>query len=60
MTLLDINAMKEPWSCEDSIPQCRGMPGQGSRSERIVDQGEEGWYRGLVEGKTGKSKTFEI
>jgi hypothetical protein len=21
-----------PWSCESSVPQCRGMPGQRSRS----------------------------
>ena len=23
---------ESPWSCESSMPQCRGMPGQGGRS----------------------------
>ncbi|KRY62484.1 hypothetical protein T4D_1741, partial [Trichinella pseudospiralis] len=32
MALWDINERRGPWSCEGSMPQCRGMPGQGSRS----------------------------
>jgi hypothetical protein len=30
--LLFVNGRKCPWSCEDSMPQCRKMPGQGSKS----------------------------
>jgi hypothetical protein len=28
-----------PWSCEDYIPQYRGMPGPGSRSGCVGEQG---------------------
>jgi hypothetical protein len=29
-----------PWSCESSLPQCRGMPGQGSGSVSVSKQRE--------------------
>ena len=33
-----------PWSCEDSIPQYRGMLGQGSWRGCVSEQEEEaGW-----------------
>ena len=32
MPLSVINRRRGPWSCEGSIPQCRGMPGQGDSS----------------------------
>jgi hypothetical protein len=40
------------WS-EGSMPQCRGMPGPGSRSGWVDKQGEGGGYRGreFSEGK---------
>jgi hypothetical protein len=34
--MLDINERRGPWSCEGSMPQCRGMPVQGSGSEQGV------------------------
>jgi hypothetical protein len=43
-----------PWSCEGSMPQCRGMPGQGSGSGWVGEQGEGGGRRGFLEGKPGK------
>jgi hypothetical protein len=32
MALLDISGRRGPWSWEDLMSQCRGMPGQGSGS----------------------------
>jgi hypothetical protein len=55
-----------PWSCEGSMPQCRGMPGQVGRSGRVVEripsqkQGKGKWDRTFVEGKLGKGITFEM
>jgi hypothetical protein len=40
--------------------QCREMPGQGSRSWWVCEQGEGEWDRGFSEGKTGKGITFEM
>jgi hypothetical protein len=60
MDLSDINGRRGPWSCEGSMPQYRGMPGQGSRSGWMTDQGEEGWDREFSEGKPGKGTTFEM
>ena len=37
-----------PWSCEDHMPQYRGMPGPGSRSGWVGEQG-----RGRVERSFG-------
>ena len=36
----DINERRGPWTCECSLPQIRGMPGQGSRSVCIGEQQE--------------------
>jgi hypothetical protein len=42
------------------MPQYRGMPGPGSRSGWIGEQGEGGENRGFSEGKPGKGITFEM
>jgi hypothetical protein len=42
MAMLDINGRIGPWSCEDLVPQCRGMPGQGRRSRCVGVQGAWG------------------
>ena len=39
-----------PLSSEGSVPQYRGMPGTGSRSGWVVEQGEVGGDRGLRRG----------
>jgi hypothetical protein len=36
------NGRRGPWSSEGSMPQYRGMPGSGSRSEWVGEQGERG------------------
>jgi hypothetical protein len=46
MALLDINGRRGPWPCEDSMPQCRGMPGPGSLSGWVGEQGEGEGDRG--------------
>jgi hypothetical protein len=51
MALLDINGKRGPWSCEGLIPQCKGMPGPGSRSEWVGEQREG---RGVYRGETRK------
>ena len=33
------------------LPQCRGMPGPGSGSGWVGEQGEGGWDKGFSEGK---------
>ena len=38
---LVINGKRGPWSGEGSVPQCRLMPGSGSRSEWVGEQREE-------------------
>jgi hypothetical protein len=43
-----------PWSCKGSMPQCRGMPGQGSRSGWISKQGGGGMGWSGVRGETAK------
>ena len=39
-----------PWSCEGSMPQCRGMPGQEMGKGGLVSRGREerigGFWRG--------------
>ena len=42
------------------MPQCRGMPGQRSKSRWVGEQCEEGWDRGVLEVKLGKGVTFEM
>jgi hypothetical protein len=36
------------------------MPGQGSRSGWVGEQGEEGWDRGFSEGKLRRRITFKM
>ena len=48
--LWDINERRGPWSHEGSMPQCRGMPGPGSRSGWVDEQGKEGWDRDFLRG----------
>jgi hypothetical protein len=40
MALLDINGRRGTWSCEGSMPQCRGIPGPGRGSGWVSEQGE--------------------
>jgi hypothetical protein len=42
------------------MPQYRGIPGPGSRSEWAGEQGEWGGDRGFSEGKLGKGTKFEM
>ena len=42
------------------MPPYRGMPGPGSGSEWVGEQGEEGRDRGFSEGKLEKGITFEM
>jgi len=67
MALLGLNGRKGLWSYEGSIPQCRGMPGQGSRREwmggwgnNLVEAGGGRGDRGFLERKLEKGITFEI
>jgi hypothetical protein len=54
MALWDINVRRDPWSCESSVPQFRGMSGQGSWSGWVSEQqvGEMG--QGSFGGKMKK------
>jgi hypothetical protein len=49
-----------PWSWEDSMPQYREMPGPGSRSGWVGEQGLGGGYMGFSKRKLGKGITFEM
>jgi hypothetical protein len=42
------------------MPQCRGMPGPGSRSGWVGEQGKRRRDRGVSEGKPGKGIIFEM
>ena len=42
------------------MPQYRGMPGPGSGSGWVGEQGEVGGDRGVSEGKAGKGITLEM
>jgi hypothetical protein len=57
---LVINGRRDPWSCEGSMPPYRGMPGPGSRSLWVDEQGKWGVDRKASEGKLGKGITFEM
>jgi hypothetical protein len=54
MALWDINERRGPWPCEGLMSQCRGMPGHGSRSGWVSEQGERVGVGGVSEGKLGK------
>jgi hypothetical protein len=47
---------RDSWSREGSMPQCRGMPGPGSGSGWVGEQGVGEWDRGFSEGKPEKLK----
>jgi hypothetical protein len=47
--------------CWFYMPQCRGMPGPGSRSGWVGEQGTAGGgHSGFLEGKPGRRITFEM
>jgi len=57
---------ERPWSCEGSMPQCRGMSWWGGR-KGVIGEGEHpyrqrggGWNRILMNGKLRKEIKFEI
>jgi hypothetical protein len=56
---LVINGRRGHWFCEGSKPQYRGMPGPGSRSGWVGEQGRGGDRR-FSEGKLEKDITFEM
>jgi hypothetical protein len=58
--MLDINGRRGPWSCEGLMLQCRGMPGQGSGSVWVGEQGMGERIGVFREGKPGKGIAFEI
>jgi hypothetical protein len=49
-----------PWSCEDYMPQYRGMPGPGMEVGEVGEQEEEGRYRRFLEKKLEKGVAFEM
>jgi hypothetical protein len=55
-----INERRGFWSCEGSMPQYRRMPGPGSRSRWVGEQGKWEEDRGFLEGKLGKGIKFEM
>ena len=56
--LRDINERRGPWSYEGSMSQCRGMPGQGSKSGWVSEQGERGEDRSIFRGEMRKGDTI--
>jgi hypothetical protein len=60
MAFLGIIGRRGSWSCENSMPQFRGMPGQGSRSGWVGEQAEGGENKGFSEGKPRNVITFEM
>jgi hypothetical protein len=57
---LVINGRRGPWSCEGSMPQCRGMLGPGSWSEWVGEQGEREGDGGFSEEELGKGIAFKV
>jgi hypothetical protein len=62
-----INGRRGPWSCEGSMPHCKGMPGQGGGSGWVgtgtpsKKQWEREWDRRFLgSGGPGKGITFEM
>jgi hypothetical protein len=48
VALLIINGRRVPWSYEGSMLLCKGMPGPGSVSELVDDQGKEDGTGGFL------------
>ena len=57
--LVAIGGRRGPWSCEGSMPQYREMPGPGSGSDWVSEQGIRGGDREFSEGKPRKG-IFEM
>jgi hypothetical protein len=51
MVLWDISERRGLWSSEGLMSQCRKMPGQGSRSGWVSEQGGGGWNMGVFRGE---------
>jgi hypothetical protein len=60
MAKLVVDERRDPWSCEGSMPKCREMPGSGSRSGWVYEQGEGRGDVGFSEGKPGKGTTLKM
>jgi hypothetical protein len=58
--LVTIKGRRGPWSGEGSMPQYKGMPGPGSGSEWVGEQGQGEGDRGFLEGKLGKGIAFKM
>jgi hypothetical protein len=54
MALWNINERRGSWCCEGLMPQFRVMPGQGSRSGWVSEQGEGGWIKWVFVGEMKK------
>ena len=55
-----ISGRRVSCSGQDSMPQCREMPGKGSRSSGVGEQAEGERDRGFSEVKLGKGIAFEM
>jgi hypothetical protein len=55
-----MNGRRGPWFCEGSMSQYREIPGLGSGSVWVGEQGEVGGNTGFLDGNLGKGKTFEM
>jgi hypothetical protein len=60
MALLDINERRGAWFSEGLMPQCRGMPRQGSRNGWVGEQGEGISDMGFWRGNQEMGITFEM
>ena len=60
MALSVTNGRRGPRSGEESMPQCRVMPGPGSGCGWVGEQSVGGGDRGFSDGKPGKGITFEM
>jgi hypothetical protein len=63
MVLLGIYGRRGPWSFEGSMPQCRGMPGQGGKSGRWVGEHlhiSRGKVHGISKKKRGKKMNVTL
>jgi hypothetical protein len=63
--LVGISGRKGPWSCEGSMPQCRGIQGQGGGSGWVGEYPHRNRGRGDGIGDSwgggpGKGTTFEM